>query len=41
MAKKVIQVPVDENLLSSLDDMAKRRGQPRSELIRDACKRYL
>ena len=41
MAKKVIQVPVDDNLLSSLDDMAKRRGQPRSELIRDACKRYL
>lgn len=41
MAKKVIQVPIDENLLSSLDDMAKRRGQPRAELIREACKRYL
>lgn len=41
MAKKVIQVPVDEGLLSSLDDMAKKRGRPRSELIREACQRYL
>lgn len=41
MPKKVIQVPVDEGLLSSLDSMAKKRGQPRSELIREACQRYL
>jgi len=41
VAKKVIQVPVDEALLSSLDNMAKKRGRPRSELIREACRRYL
>ena len=41
MVKKVIQVPVDEGLLSSLDNIAKKRGQPRSELIREACQRYL
>ena len=41
MAKKVIQVPVDDQLLRSLDSMAKKRGQPRSELIREACNRYL
>lgn len=41
MAKKVIQVPVDEKLLSSLDYMAKKRGQPRSQVIREACLSYL
>ena len=41
MTKKVIQVPVDEGLLTSLDNMAKKRGRPRSELIREACHRYL
>ena len=41
MVKKVIQVPVDEGLLSSLDNMAKKRGRPRSELIREACRHYL
>ena len=41
MAKKVIQVPVDEKLLDDLNAMSKRRGQPRSELIREACHRYL
>lgn len=41
MAKKVIQVPVDERLLDDLNAMCERRGQPRSELIREACQRYL
>lgn len=41
MAKKIIQVPVDEKLLSSLDYMAKKRGEPRSQVIREACLRYL
>ena len=41
MAKKVIQVPVDDTLLSSLDRMAKDRGQARSVVIREACLRYL
>ncbi len=41
MAKKIIQVPVDDSLLGSLDDMANRKGQSRSEVIREACLRYL
>ena len=41
MAKKIIQVPMDENLLNALNATSRRRGQPRSEFIREACKRYL
>jgi len=41
MAKKVIQVPVDEGLLRDLDDLSKRQRKSRSELIREACLRYL
>ena len=41
MAKKVIQVPVEANLLDALDTMSKKRRQSRSRLIREACQRYL
>ncbi len=41
MAKKVIQVPVDEGLLKDLDDLSKKQHKSRSELIRQACLRYL
>ncbi len=41
MAKKVIQVPVEENLLDALDKMSKKRRQSRSGLIREACQQYL
>jgi metal-responsive CopG/Arc/MetJ family transcriptional regulator len=41
MAKKVIQVPVGDRLLAALNGMSERRGQARSELIREACERYL
>ena len=41
MAKKVIQVPVDEGLLKDLDDLSQKQGKARSELIRQACLRYL
>lgn len=41
MAKKVIQVPVDERLLGALNSMSKKRGQSRSDLIRTACVKYL
>ncbi|MEW6033744.1 MAG: ribbon-helix-helix protein, CopG family [Chloroflexota bacterium] len=41
MAKKVIQVPVDEGLLKDLDDLSKKQRKARSELIRQACLRYL
>jgi len=41
MVKKVIQVPVDEELLTALDQQSKKQRKARSELIRQACQRYL
>lgn len=41
MPKKVIQVPVDAELLAALDELARKRRQARSELIRRACQQYL
>ena len=41
MAKKVIQVPVDEGLLRELNNLSKKQRKARSELIRQACQSYL
>ena len=41
MTKKIIQVPVDHDLLIALDRLSKKQRQARSELIRRACQRYL
>ena len=41
MVKKIIQVPVDEELLKGLDSLSKKQRKARSELIRHACLRYL
>ena len=41
MVKKVIQVPVDEELLAALDHLSRKQRKARSELIRQACHRYL
>ena len=41
MAKKVIQVPVDEKLLKDLDSLSKKQHKARSELIRQACLSFL
>jgi metal-responsive CopG/Arc/MetJ family transcriptional regulator len=41
MAKKVIQVPVDKDLLNNLDNLSKKQRKARSEVIREACARYL
>lgn len=41
MTKKVIQVPVGEELLKELNSLSKRRRKARSEVIREACVRYL
>jgi metal-responsive CopG/Arc/MetJ family transcriptional regulator len=41
MAKKMIQVPVDEDLLEALDQVSLKLRESRSEIIRQACKRYL
>lgn len=41
MVKKVIQVPVDTELLTALDQLSRKQRKARSELIRQACQRYL
>lgn len=41
MQKRVIQVPMDADLLKALDEESKGSGRPRSEVIRKACKDYL
>ncbi len=41
MVKKIIQVPVDEELLKDLDILSQKQRKARSEVIRQACLRYL
>ncbi len=41
MVKKVIQVPVDEKLLTELDRVSKKQSEARSEIIRRACRQYI
>ena len=41
MVKKVIQVPVDEELLMALDQLSRKQRKARAELIRQACQHYL
>jgi metal-responsive CopG/Arc/MetJ family transcriptional regulator len=38
---KVIQVPMDEGLLNSVNERAKSRRSTRAALIREACAEYL
>lgn len=39
--KRVIQVPMEENFLEALDRLSQGRRISRSELIREACRRYI
>ncbi len=41
MAKKIIQLPVDEKLLKELNNHSKSQRKSRSALIREACQQYL
>jgi len=41
MAKKVIQVPITEELLKELENVSKKQSKSRAEVIRQACQRYL
>lgn len=41
MAKRVIQVPVEERLLKDLDSLSRRQHRARAALIREACQLYL
>ena len=41
MIKKVIQVPVDEELLIALNQTSRKQNKARAEFIREACECYL
>lgn len=41
MTKKVIQVPIDENLLKELNYTSRKQRKARAEFIREACQLYL
>ena len=41
MSKKVIQVPIDDNLLQALDEASHSESRSRADLIRQACRDYL
>jgi len=41
VVRKVIQVPFDEELLKNLNNLSKKRGSARAEIIRQACSRYI
>jgi metal-responsive CopG/Arc/MetJ family transcriptional regulator len=41
MVKKIIQVPLDKELLASLNIASKKQQKARAELIREACMSYL
>ncbi len=41
MARKIIQVPVEDNLLEALDAMSQSQKRSRADLIRQACREYL
>ncbi|MBI2886209.1 MAG: ribbon-helix-helix protein, CopG family [Chloroflexi bacterium] len=41
MKGKIIQVPMDEELVAKLDARAEKAGRPRAEIIRAACRAHL
>lgn len=41
MRKKIIQVPIPEDLLATLDRHSKEAGTSRAALIREACTEYI
>ena len=41
MSKKVIQLPIDDNLLQNLNDLSKKQHKARAALIREACVGYI
>ena len=41
MTKKVVQVPMERDLLNALDSVSKQAGRSRADVIREACRRYL
>ena len=38
---RVIQVPIDDDLLGKLDTLSEKKGQSRASVIREACRKYV
>ncbi len=41
MKRKIIQIPIDAELLLELDELSRKEERSRADLIREACRRYL
>jgi metal-responsive CopG/Arc/MetJ family transcriptional regulator len=41
MVKKVIQLPIDDNLLADINYLSRKKRKARAEVIREACVSYL
>ena len=41
MIKKVIQIPIDEDLLGALEEVSRQENRSWADLIREACRDYL
>ena len=41
MTTKIIQVPMDADLLRNINKMCKKRGVKRAEFVRQICKNYM
>jgi metal-responsive CopG/Arc/MetJ family transcriptional regulator len=41
MSKKIIQVPIEDDLLGALDEASRSDRRSRADLIRQACRDYL
>jgi metal-responsive CopG/Arc/MetJ family transcriptional regulator len=41
MAKRIIQVPIEESMLEDLNNLSKKHHKARAEMIRLACSDYL
>ena len=41
MSKRVIQVPIDDDLLGALDEASRSEHRSRAQVIREACSDYL
>ena len=41
MSKRIIQVPIEDELLEALDACSKKAGRSRADVIRQACRAYL
>jgi metal-responsive CopG/Arc/MetJ family transcriptional regulator len=41
VSKKIIQVPIEDDLLGAIDELSRSEHRSRADLIRQACRDYL